>query len=80
MYIYIIYTYLYVHCTCSPSLLQQSSLPNIILVTNLPNLPHKKLSTRLGQLSDNCGGRVLNVEPAEGFARVLFRTHDWAVK
>ncbi|CAI8016947.1 Meiosis regulator and mRNA stability factor 1 [Geodia barretti] len=60
---------------------QQSSLPNILMVTNLPkHFPPKKISSRLGQLSDNCGGRVLGVDPASGTARILFRTHDWAVK
>lgn len=71
----------YTYILFSLSLSQQSSHPNILLVTNLPkHTPHKKVSSRLGQLSDNCGGRVLGVDPASGTARILFRTHEWAVK
>ena len=39
-----------------------------------------KIKNRLDQLSDNCGGKVLWVNKEQGTARVLFRTHDWAVK
>ena len=65
----------------SPFPSQRSNLPRVLVVSNLPNqvLPNR-ISSRLDQLSDNCGGKVLSVNPRLGTARVLFRTPEWATK
>jgi len=60
---------------------QKSIPPGIVVVSGLPShVPPKRISSRLDQLSDNCGGRVLRVDPHSRTARILFRTPEWAVK
>ncbi len=56
-------------------------LSRIVIVSNIPRGPAiPKIKNRLDQLSDNCGGKVLKVDPDRGNARILYRTNDWAVK
>ena len=52
-----------------------------MIVSGLPRqVPAFRISSRLDRISDNCGGKVLGVDPKSGTARVLFRTNDWAMK
>ena len=58
----------------------QPQVSTILHVRGLPRLDREKLAKRLGQLADNCGGRVVWVDRASGTARILFRSQEWAVK
>ena len=61
--------------------MQAPDQSRIVVVSGLPKHIHPpRISSRLDRLSDNCGGKVLRVDPATGTARVLFRTNEWAKK
>ena len=51
------------------------------MVSGLPtHISASRISGRLNQISDNCGGKVLGVDPRTGTARIRFRTHELAAK
>ena len=76
------HTHTHTHTYVSISVYMQSTdLPRVVIVKGLPkNQPAPKLSQRLSRLSDNCGGKVLQVNPKTGTARILFWTPELAVK
>lgn len=52
-----------------------------ILISNLPtNYDKNKLKNRLRLLSDNCGGRVVNIDREKGRAILKFTSLDFAVR
>ncbi|XP_022900382.2 meiosis regulator and mRNA stability factor 1 isoform X1 [Onthophagus taurus] len=52
-----------------------------ILIENLPiNCGMKKLRNRLNRLSDNCGGKVINVDIKLGAAVLVFSNYNFAIR
>ncbi|XP_017774585.1 PREDICTED: meiosis arrest female protein 1 isoform X2 [Nicrophorus vespilloides] len=51
-----------------------------LLVSNLPKVYDKRLKIRLKLLSDNCGGRVTEVNNDEGTAILRFSSLDFALR
>ncbi len=53
----------------------------ILIITKIPQgAPIARIKNRLDQLSDNCGGKVLKVDPDRGTARILYRSNELAIK
>ncbi|KAK9739278.1 MARF1 LOTUS domain [Popillia japonica] len=64
-----------------PVLKAKSSSQYEVMISNLPiKLDKNKLKNRLKLLSDNCGGRVINVNNEKGRAILRFSTLDFAVR
>ncbi len=55
-------------------------IPTVLIVSSLPSIDPWKIRNRLSRLADNCGGKVLNVDPASRRARILFRSREYAMK
>lgn len=60
------------------------SVATKVVVLGLPVMRGKadqqKISARLGQLCDNCGGKVLGVNAETRKANILFRSSEMAMK
>ena len=52
----------------------------VLIVGQLPNVDPYKIKNKLSRLADNCGGRVLRVDPVTRTARILFRSMESALK
>ena len=55
-------------------------IPTVLIVYSLPPIEPWKIKNRLSRLADNCGGRVLNVDPGSRTSRILFRSREYAMK
>lgn len=61
--------------------LQQNlgTTPTDLLIYNLPlNYDKSRIKNRLKMLTDNCGGRVMNIVPERGVATIRFSSIDFA--
>jgi meiosis arrest female protein 1 len=53
-------------------------VPTVLFVRGLPNGDANKIKNQLSRLADNCGGKIIEVKPSAGTAKVLFRNEESA--